>query len=184
METISNYQQQAIDFLNKTGAKMEIVFSRNGKHFADDKDNRDIYSVTITRGSRKYTFDFGQSVANSGFYYTKGKRVIELDRKYLDKEYLKKLKLPLVMVIKRKDYDFMNNGTSDKIHYPEAPKEYDILACLQKYDVGTFEDFCSAFGYDTDSKKAKKTYKAVLNEYKEVSRLFTDEEIEMLQEIN
>ncbi len=30
------------------------------------------------------------------------------------------------------------------------PTAYDILACLTKYEVGTFDDFCSNFGYDTD----------------------------------
>jgi len=31
------------------------------------------------------------------------------------------------------------------------PTLYSVLACLQKYDVGTFEDFCNEFGYDTDN---------------------------------
>lgn len=64
------------------------------------------------------------------------------------------------------------------------PTEYDVLSCIQKYDVGSFEDFCSEFGYDTDSRKAEKTYKAVLKEYDKVSNFFTESEIEQLQEIN
>lgn len=63
------------------------------------------------------------------------------------------------------------------------PKPYDVLACLQKYDCGTFEDFCSDFGYDTDSRKAYKIYKGVLREWKNVERLFTPDQIELLQEI-
>ena len=63
------------------------------------------------------------------------------------------------------------------------PTSYDVLSCLQKYDVGTFEDFCSEFGYDTDSVKALKTYKAVQDEFKNVQALFNDYEIELLQEI-
>lgn len=65
----------------------------------------------------------------------------------------------------------------------EVPTAYDVLACLTKYDVGTFEDFCSNYGCDTDSIKAERTYKAVCREYKAVCRLFTTEQIEMLQEI-
>lgn len=64
-----------------------------------------------------------------------------------------------------------------------APTPYDVLACLTKYDVGSFENFCGDFGYDVDSRKAYKTYKAVLREWKNVELLWTPEEIELLQEI-
>jgi hypothetical protein len=63
------------------------------------------------------------------------------------------------------------------------PTLYDVLACLQKYDVGTFEDFCGNFGYDEDSRKAEKIYKAVCKEYEGMQRLFNEEELELLQEI-
>lgn len=33
---------------------------------------------------------------------------------------------------------------------------YDVLACLQKYDCGTFVEFAHEFGYDTDSREAEK----------------------------
>ena len=66
----------------------------------------------------------------------------------------------------------------------KSPNSYDVLACLTKYDPGNFENFCSDFGYDTDSKKAEKTYLAVKDEYLNVTRLFTDSEIEILNEIN
>lgn len=64
------------------------------------------------------------------------------------------------------------------------PTEYDVLSCIQKYDVGSFENFCSEFGYDTDSRKAEKTYKAVLKEYNKVINFFTDDEIKKLQKID
>lgn len=63
------------------------------------------------------------------------------------------------------------------------PTAYDVLACLEKYEVGTFADFCSEFGYDIDSRKAYKVYKAVMKEWKNVELLFTPEQIELLQEI-
>lgn len=65
-----------------------------------------------------------------------------------------------------------------------CPNPYDVLSCLQKYEVGTFENFCNDFGYDTDSRAAYKTYKAVMKEWKNVELLFTPEQIELLQEIN
>lgn len=181
MTTITDHDKQALDFLAKTGATLKIQFSRHGKHFDDDKETRDIYTVTIQRRQRSYTFDFGQSIANSGFYYTKGKQRIDLDRKYLGKS-----KEQLVFIIRgtpMHDRDFLNNGKSDIIHIPVAPTAYDILTCLTKYDPGTFEDFCGEFGYDTDSRRAEKTYNAVMDEYRQVAMLFDEDEMEQLREI-
>lgn len=69
---------------------------------------------------------------------------------------------------------------SDNIVEPTA---YDLLSCLTKYDPGTFENFCADYGYDTDSRKAEKTYKEVMKEWENVSRIFSTDELEQLQEI-
>ncbi len=71
------------------------------------------------------------------------------------------------------------NDTKNNI----IPSEYDVLACLTKYDPGTFADFCSEYGYDEDSRKAEKTYKSVKDEWLNVCALFSDEELSELQEI-
>ena len=175
--TISKYQKQANDFLQRTGATISVQFKESGHHFADDKEVRDIYTVTIARGKRSYTFDFGQSLAESGFYYTKGKQRVDLDRKLLGSK-------NLVTYIKSKDWSFLNNGKSDVIHYPKAPSNYSILAGLTKYDPGTLEQFCDEFGYDTDSKKAEEVYEGVQEEYLNLCSLFNDEEMEELTEIS
>jgi len=80
----------------------------------------------------------------------------------------------------KKSYTFkfgqsINNGQED-------PTLYDILSCVQKYEVGSFEDFCGEFGYSEDSRNVERTYKAVCKEYEAVNRLFGDI-IEELQEI-
>ena len=62
------------------------------------------------------------------------------------------------------------------------PTMYDILTCLTKNNPETFEDFCSEYGYNTDSINAQKTYKAVKREFNGVNRLFSDI-LEQLQEI-
>jgi hypothetical protein len=64
-----------------------------------------------------------------------------------------------------------------------TPTPYAVLTCIEKYDYGTFEDFCCEFGYDIDSRKAEKTYKEVVKQYKKVVAFFTASEIEELQEI-
>lgn len=67
------------------------------------------------------------------------------------------------------------------------PTEYDILACLEKYDVGTIDDFVSEFGFEVhkwaDVKRFENTYKAVVKEYQDLCRCFTPEQIEAMQEI-
>lgn len=67
------------------------------------------------------------------------------------------------------------------------PTEYDILACLEKYDVGTIDDFVSEFGFEVhkwaDVKRIENTYNAVVKEYQDICRCFTPEQIETMQEI-
>jgi len=65
-----------------------------------------------------------------------------------------------------------------------TPSEYDVLACLNKYDPYSFEDFCSSYGYDEDSRSAEKTYNAVCEEWQNITLLFSEEQIEQLAEIN
>lgn len=67
------------------------------------------------------------------------------------------------------------------------PTEYDIISCLQKYEVGSFEDFISEFGYETeepeDMRRAKRIYNAVVREYQSVCRCFTEEQIDEMSKI-
>jgi hypothetical protein len=174
---MNDYLKQANDFLEKTGAKIEIAFSHSGKYFDDDKEIRDVYIVKITKGQRKYCFKFGNSLNNSGFYFTIGRQRYELYRKHIDSK-------NLISMCKKINYEFSPQCKSDIIHKPIKPTNYDILACLTKYNPGTFENFCSDFGYDTDSKKAEKTYNAVKDEWLNISRIFNDSELQELREIS
>lgn len=65
----------------------------------------------------------------------------------------------------------------------KKPTMYDILTCMTKHDPGSFENFCSEYGYDTDSIKASKIYTAVCREFEAMERLFTEEILEEMQEI-
>lgn len=68
--------------------------------------------------------------------------------------------------------------------YKTKPAAYDVLACLDVLYGDTFEDFCGDFGYDVDSIKAEKTYRAVQEQDRALQKLFTMEQLEKLQEIN
>jgi predicted urease superfamily metal-dependent hydrolase len=128
----TDYNKQAEDFLKATGTTFKSIYKSHDYYFPEDKETRDIYRITLKNSKHKYSFNFGQSIANTGIH----------------------------------------------------PTPYSVLACLQKYEPGTFENFCSDYGYDVDSRKAYKTYKAVMKEFKNIELLFTAEEIEQLQEIN
>lgn len=56
----------------------------------------------------------------------------------------------------------------------EVPTMYDVLTCFTKYDPEDFDNFCSEYGYDNDSRKAEKIYKDVCEEWTAVERIFSD----------
>lgn len=130
MET-SDYQKRANDFAKKHGITLKIKGSHYGKHFANDKEERFIFTIQLKHGGKSYTFKFGQSIAAGA----------------------------------------------------KEPTMYDVLTCLQKYEVGTFENFCGDFGYDQDSRTAERIYKAVCKEFENMERLFSHEILEEMQEI-
>lgn len=163
---MDTYTKQAQDFLDKTNTTLEIDYIGHGEYFDDDgvvgkRKTRDIYRFTLTRNGRKYTSKFGQSIVNSGT----SKESFELTDKAISEGR---------MVHKESDYKCKR----------KTPTAYDIIACLTKYEVGDFDNFCSEFGYDTDSKKAENTYFAVQREYKGVCLIWNAKEREQLAEIN
>lgn len=68
------------------------------------------------------------------------------------------------------------------------PNEYDVLACLTKFPVDSFNTFCDDFGYNmctlSDYPKVKKIYNAVKKEYANVCKIWDAKEIKRLQSIN
>lgn len=159
-----NYEKQAESFLRKTNTEFTATYLKNGTYFDDDKDKRDIYEITLKRGERVYKFKFGQSIYASGEYIV----------------YAPEGKL-LCTKAEAKRHHWTEKHKNKNFAVPTA---YDVLSSLQKYDVGTFEDFCSGYGYSTDSRKAEATYKAVVDEYDNLKMLYNEAEMQELQEIN
>jgi hypothetical protein len=158
---MDEYKTEAKKFIEETGTTFKAEFLRHGLYFPGDKESRDIYKITLTRGSRGYSFNFGQSINASGkfiFWGPKGKELLQ--------------KKP-----SKAGYDCKRNKS-----YSE-PGPYDVLAGMQKYDPGSFENFCGDFGYNTDSREAEKTYKAVVEEYQNLKMLYNEQELEVLQRI-
>ena len=79
----------------------------------------------------------------------------------------------------KKSWQFQFCDSVNAYKKDELPTAYDILACLQKYEVEEdILDFCAEFGYETKTREerenVKRIHKACLNEYKNVMRLFED----------
>jgi len=173
-----DYEKQAQDFLNKTNTTVAIDFVKHGKHFVDDDNERDIYKVTLRRGEREFIFNFGQSIAHSGYKIVRKSDKAQLHKGiYADTT----TELKKVKVLARKQFQTLNGL---EIITPETPTAYDILASLTKYETGNFKEFCSSFGYDIDSIKALKIYEAVKNEWLNVKALWAETELIQLREIN
>lgn len=102
-------------------------------------------------------------------------------KKYFPEDKQERYVFLLKLSCNKKTYIF-NFGQSISAGAKE-PTMYNVLTCLTKYDSGTFEDFCSEYGYNEDSRTAERTYKAVVKEYTAMQRLFSPEILEQMQEI-
>ena len=75
-------------------------------------------------------------------------------------------------------WDSLRNTKANAI-----PTEYDILSCVEKYSYDSFSDFCSEFGYSTDSISTRETFLACDEEYAGLRRIFTEEQMEKMRAI-
>lgn len=152
-----DYQAQAKGFCKKYSVAVESKLLYHGPYWDDEKKSRDVYEITIKReGKKDWVFKFGQSIVDS-----------ELSTKNYpnDWDVCKARGLRKIPVLMTEMF---------KLRRGKKPTEYDVLACICKDDPEDFENFCSNFGYDTDSRKAEKTYFAVQKEYRECLRMFGD----------
>ena len=169
---MNEYAKQANEFLKKANAtiKIEFVGLAINKEWKE-KDKRNLYEITLTTPGGSMVFDFWDSIRNTEIK----EMTIET---YAEKSY-------------KRRFDCLSY--SEKVKAQKELKEkkaaaqptaYDILACITKYDPGTFAEFCSEFGYDEDSRTAERIYFAVQKEYSQLARIFTPEQLEEMQEIN
>lgn len=167
----NEYTEQAEKFLQDANATMKIDFQGRAINTAwKEKELRNLYAVTITTPRGSYTFDFWDSLYNTEItqmtveqYARKHFRML-----YEDMTHIEQSKARAELVKKQKE---------------ARPSCYDVIACLTTYDPGTFEDFCSEYGYDEDSRAAERIYIAVQKEFANLKRIFDPEQLEAMQEI-
>ena len=167
----NEYTEQAEKFLKDAYATMKIDFQGRAINTAwKEKQLRNLYAVTITTPRGSYTFDFWDSLYNT-----------EMTQMTVEQYTLKHF---------RKHYEYMTYFEQGKVHTELARKQkearpccYDVLACLTKYDPGTFENFCAEYGYNEDSRTAERVYVAAQNEFANLKRIFDPEQLEAMREI-
>lgn len=171
---ISEYDQQAIDFLESTGTTLHIVYLYTGKYFPDDKQERDIYQFTLNNSRGSYSAKFGDSINNTLFnQYVKQKKSLDYKQDY---DFCKSNKIKV-----------STSGYICRGQKPKVPSVYEILACLNVLYVDSFEDFCSEFGYDDMPLNKHDQIMKIFLDYREQSnalkRLFNSDDLEQLAEI-
>lgn len=169
---MTEYEKQAADFLEKTGATLEARYLKYAPYFPEDEDSRDIWEIKLKRGSREYVFTFGSSLHDLEEWQDEiwKKRPSFMSRQTVEQERQK-------LIIARKVNQW---GEMGKDHRPTA---YDILAGMSKYEpADNVDDFAAEFGY-TKPSQALKIFNAVQEEYKNLKMLFSDEEMELLREV-
>ncbi len=93
-----------------------------------------------------------------------------------------------VVTISAKDrkslrFDFWSSANDTRSG--RYPTSYDILACISRDQncPDTFEEFCSDYGYATDSIKADKSFRSLSVFAKRLKKFFTESELMELSEI-
>lgn len=169
---MNEYEKQAADFLESTGTTLEIVYQYTGPHFAGEEEKRDVYRFTLRNKKGEYSSTFGDSLRNTAINRIR--------------------KSPYNMSIQdAKDAGIYWRGVdmfaAARKLKPVKPSAYDILACLEKYDMGSFDDFCSDYGYNdlplSDYPRVMGIYQAVSDQVRGLRRIFSAEEMDQLAEI-
>ena len=109
---MSDYEKQAQKFLSDTNTEIEIAYKETSLYFDDDKYQRDIYRVTLKRGERRYSFEFGNSWQESGKWWRYG-------------DYRRG-----ISSAKKRQFREFDGATWDRYKNFAEPTAYIVLACL------------------------------------------------------
>ena len=172
---MTDYKQKAKDFLASCNATIRIVFvGQEINHSWDEDKPRNKYHFYITTPLGKMDGYFWDSFQNTEF----------TNRTYAEHAHAAMRKTPDYVL----PMDFPTIPQFIEQQRKTRPSAYDILACLEKYDVGTIDDFVREFGYEvrkwSDVRRIEDIYHAVVKQYHDLCRIFTPEQMEMLREID
>lgn len=84
-------------------------------------------------------------------------------------------------------FDFYDSIKNTEDNKKATYNFYSVIACMDLNYSSNFDDFCSEFGYTFNNEreyiKAKQTYFAIVEQDENLRKLFSEEQLEKLQEI-
>ncbi len=177
------YEEQGKHFCDITRTTFEAVerVPQNKPLWAKDADYKYgiNYAVTIKNPRGSFTFDYWGSIQDADMVAmalkaeARGQHCPEF---YHVQDWLKKEYKPY-------KGSALRGKLAAHVRDVARPKAYEILTCLLPMSADTFEEFCSDYGYSSDSIAAERIYKACIEQDRNMRRLFTHAELEALQEI-
>jgi hypothetical protein len=85
-------------------------------------------------------------------------------------------------------FDFFDSVHNTEKNIRANYNFYSVLSCMGHYTPESFDEFCSDYGYEfkneTEYIKAKSIHLACLDQDKNLRKLFTEEQMQKLSEIN
>jgi hypothetical protein len=170
MRTIPKQDLLVAEFLKSINVDYSVKWVGTTGNNSNFKDS-DQWRITFKKaGKFSESFDF---------YTGSGHRYIKKSVGSVNKKYTESLK-----AITGLDKVLIVDSYTDS--YAVTPTQASVLYCLLlDAEIGSlsFDDFCSDFGYDSDSISDFKTYQACMAITKQVQKLFTSSERQQLQEL-
>lgn len=185
----SKHTEQGEEFLKATGSTLEILEAVPQKAPAwhtvgkGEQKHGINYSCKLSNAHGSYSFDFWGSIRDAEMV----KLAEEVQNAFF-------MDTPLYFHVS----DFLKEKTGtglnrlgnrtkkeviSRVREAVKPTSYTILTALHDDAGASFEDFCSSYGYDTDSRSAERAYKAVCEQERQMRKLYDRAELEALQEI-
>ena len=170
---MNEYTLQAKKFLENCNAQMTINYMGLRHSDWDDKPH-DFYMVNIVTPRGTMTVNFYDSLYNTALNNLSFDKLYEKRTNHYYESLQLHERTKFIKQIKKERED-------------RKVTEYDILSSLEKYDVGSMDEFKQEFGYEINNAKDMtnfiNTYNAVVEQYRDICRCFTTKQIEALREI-
>lgn len=141
--------------------------------------------VTLKRGNNSMSFDYsagcGHCPANKLKFKPNGNMPFDYHKELMKRAIADEWEVGVAMKVlhhSQRPYD----ATNKKILPKDADIIYSIVLDASAIDSGSFEEWASEFGYDTDSRAAEAVYKACLDTALKLRAIIGDAGLRTLQE--
>jgi hypothetical protein len=185
-------RREQVEFIHKEldslGITMECEFvpfskSRNAKETKKDTDFSINWKVTIERGTRSFTTDYMQGIGHLPESMQRKGKYCSLQNFELIKYGCETGKVGFIS-----DYSTVGGVLSSPSKQRLKPPTiedvlYSLLMDSEVLNYSTFKDWADEFGYNSDSIKDKKVYEECLRIALQMRQLFSDVEINNLNEL-